>query len=260
MTRDEGIGLLAATTCPTPARTVAVICPQERGYTTDHTHVTFLDGADIAGMLEEVGSAHPQVASFPFPRAVGKVFTYNETVVLADRAMSAPTRPTARAELTESLRLARRELKLVAASRRWPRRRSSAYAASEPRCASRSRLLADALAQLLAERYWAGQLRGLAGRLRPGGGDADERGRWPRSRPASCSTAAGTCASTRTPSGSGISPAVHYVRTGAAEGAEPGTGFDSERYLEEHPDAREVEPARRCCTDLRSRRAAERRP
>jgi GT2 family glycosyltransferase len=84
MTRDEGLWLLRHY-LPHGASKVAVICPQEKGYTTDATHVTFLDGADIAGMLEEVGLRVLRVASFPFPRAVGKVFAYNETVVVAER-------------------------------------------------------------------------------------------------------------------------------------------------------------------------------
>jgi 2-polyprenyl-3-methyl-5-hydroxy-6-metoxy-1,4-benzoquinol methylase len=85
MTREQGIGLLEHY-LPHARRKVAVICPQEVGYTTDASHVTFLDGADIAGMLEEVGLRVRRVSSFPFPRAVGRVFPYNETVVLADKA------------------------------------------------------------------------------------------------------------------------------------------------------------------------------
>ncbi len=84
MTRAEGIGLLQHY-LPYVRRTVAVICPQERGYATDHTHVTFLDAADISGMLDEVGLRTRKAYSFPFPRIAGKAFTYNETVVLADR-------------------------------------------------------------------------------------------------------------------------------------------------------------------------------
>ena len=84
MTRDEGLWLLRHY-LPHARSKVAVICPQEKGYTTDATHVTFLDGADIAGMLEEVGLRVRRVSSFPFPRAAGKVFAYNETVVVADR-------------------------------------------------------------------------------------------------------------------------------------------------------------------------------
>ncbi len=84
MTRAEGIALLEHY-LPFARRTVAVICPQERGYTTDATHVTFLDGSDISAMLEQVGLRTRKVSSFPLPRFAGKVFPYNETVVLADR-------------------------------------------------------------------------------------------------------------------------------------------------------------------------------
>jgi hypothetical protein len=69
---------------------VAVICPQERGYASDRTHVTFLEGPEIAAMLTEVGLEVRRVSSFPLPRRLGKVFTYNETVVLADRPGSRP--------------------------------------------------------------------------------------------------------------------------------------------------------------------------
>jgi SAM-dependent methyltransferase len=85
MRRDEGIRLLEHY-LPFVARTVAVICPQEKGYATDDTHVTFLDGAAISAMLEQVGLRVRSVSSFPFPRLVGRVFPYNETVVLADRS------------------------------------------------------------------------------------------------------------------------------------------------------------------------------
>ena len=85
MTRDQALALLRHY-LPHATGKVAVICPQEKGYTTDSTtRVTSFDGADIAGMLEEVGLRVRRVSSFPFPRVVGNVFPYNETVVLADR-------------------------------------------------------------------------------------------------------------------------------------------------------------------------------
>jgi hypothetical protein len=36
--------------------------------------------------------------------------------------------------------------------------------------------------------------------------------------------------------GSGLSPVLHYLLHGAAEGKDPGPGFSTERYLAEHPD------------------------
>jgi SAM-dependent methyltransferase len=65
-----------------PGGKVAVICPQEKGYATDETHVTFLSPEDIVRVLETAGIKVVRSYSFPFPRPVGKVFAYNETVVL----------------------------------------------------------------------------------------------------------------------------------------------------------------------------------
>jgi SAM-dependent methyltransferase len=69
---------------------VVVIVPQEAGFRSDPTHVTFLDLDDLAhieaanGLVREVGY------SFPFPRSAGRVFTHNETVALSRKAPSAP--------------------------------------------------------------------------------------------------------------------------------------------------------------------------
>ncbi len=62
---------------------VCFITPQEAGFKTDATHVRFVDFAalhDLAGALDLTPTRH---YSFPFPRAVGKVFAYNEFVALA---------------------------------------------------------------------------------------------------------------------------------------------------------------------------------
>jgi SAM-dependent methyltransferase len=84
MSLDDARNLLAHYV-PHARNRVAVICPQERGYATDATHVNFLDGDDIAVLLRDVGLRVRRVSSFPFPRRVGRWFAYNETVVLADR-------------------------------------------------------------------------------------------------------------------------------------------------------------------------------
>jgi len=60
-----------------------VICPQERGYAADASHVRFLDLADMTRMCETVGTRVERTASFPFPRPLGRVFVYNEFVVTA---------------------------------------------------------------------------------------------------------------------------------------------------------------------------------
>jgi hypothetical protein len=141
--------------------------------------------------------------------------------------------------LTESLRLARRELKL--AHGRQEAAEEALGRVRRERAALRRQVRAstDALARLLSERYWAEQPTGLVGRLRPGSErDALERARvaaveasglfdggwYLRQRPDAVRDL--------------VPPALHYVRTAAETGAEPGPDFDTAAYLEEHPEAR----------------------
>lgn len=62
---------------------VVIICPQEKGFTTDETHVNFLTHEAIENILKSCGLKIARSYSFPFHKKVGKVFTYNETVVVA---------------------------------------------------------------------------------------------------------------------------------------------------------------------------------
>jgi 2-polyprenyl-3-methyl-5-hydroxy-6-metoxy-1,4-benzoquinol methylase len=60
-----------------------VMTPQEAGYKTDASHVSFTDFDDIAALCAGVGAVVERRLSFPFPRPVGRVFPYNEFVVTA---------------------------------------------------------------------------------------------------------------------------------------------------------------------------------
>lgn len=62
---------------------VVVICPQEKGFPTDETHVNFLRHEDIEDILKSLGLKIHKSYSFPFHKAAGKFFTHNETVVVA---------------------------------------------------------------------------------------------------------------------------------------------------------------------------------
>jgi len=66
-----------------PGGKVFFICPQERGYATDPTHVHFTDGDELRSLSEGVGLRPGQWFSFPFPRWAGKGFIYNEFCLLA---------------------------------------------------------------------------------------------------------------------------------------------------------------------------------
>lgn len=61
-----------------PGGKVLFICPQEKGYRSDPTHVRFTDGEALTRLAREVGLEPEEWFSFPFPRPVGKVFTHNE--------------------------------------------------------------------------------------------------------------------------------------------------------------------------------------
>ena len=63
--------------------TVVFITPQERGHASDPTHVEFMDTEVLTGIATDCGLAVDRSYSFPFPRPLGRLFTYNEFVVVA---------------------------------------------------------------------------------------------------------------------------------------------------------------------------------
>jgi SAM-dependent methyltransferase len=71
-----------------PGGRIVFICPQERGWRTDPTHVRFVDFADLTETCRELGLGVEKEFSFPLPRAFGRLFTYNEFVVVARRPSS----------------------------------------------------------------------------------------------------------------------------------------------------------------------------
>lgn len=69
-----------------PGGRVVLICPQERGYASDSTHVRFLDDDAMSALCRSVGLTVERAYSFPFPRPAGRVFPHNEFVVVARHA------------------------------------------------------------------------------------------------------------------------------------------------------------------------------
>ncbi len=65
--------------------TVVFITPQEKGYTTDETHVRFVDFDGLSDLAIACELSPRNSYSFPFPRAAGKVFAYNEFVVVCQK-------------------------------------------------------------------------------------------------------------------------------------------------------------------------------
>lgn len=66
-----------------PGGSVVLITPQEAGYKTDATHVRFVDFEGLREHAEKAGLTVDRTYSFPFARSVGRVFPYNEFILVA---------------------------------------------------------------------------------------------------------------------------------------------------------------------------------
>jgi SAM-dependent methyltransferase len=69
-----------------PGGRVALMAPQEAGFRSDPTHVEFMDFEKLHRLLADHALAPAGRYSFPFPRAVGRVFPHNEFIVLGRRS------------------------------------------------------------------------------------------------------------------------------------------------------------------------------
>lgn len=65
-----------------PGGKLILVTPQEAGYRSDPTHVEFVDLAALERVIRAVGFQPVRGYSFPFPRPVGRLFTYNEFVAV----------------------------------------------------------------------------------------------------------------------------------------------------------------------------------
>lgn len=68
-----------------PGGRLFLVCPQERGYASDPTHVRFCTGDDLVEITKSVGLTPEAWFSFPFPRRFGKLFIYNEFCLRATK-------------------------------------------------------------------------------------------------------------------------------------------------------------------------------
>ncbi len=66
-----------------PGGRVFLVCPQERGYASDPTHVWFAQNSELEDLVRTLGLELERSFSFPFPRKTGKLFIYNEFCVRA---------------------------------------------------------------------------------------------------------------------------------------------------------------------------------
>jgi len=64
---------------------LVLICPQEKGFPTDPTHIRWVDDAELLKTGTRLGFTEVKNYSFPLPRFAGKLFTYNEFVYVGRR-------------------------------------------------------------------------------------------------------------------------------------------------------------------------------
>ncbi len=71
-----------------PGGTVMLICPQERGFASDPTHVRWVDDSGLARHMKAAHLQPLRTFSFPFPRWMGKPFIYNEFIAIAEKPVA----------------------------------------------------------------------------------------------------------------------------------------------------------------------------
>lgn len=87
MTEDDVVGLLKEyVPVLKPEGRLILISPQEAGFRSDSTHVQFMDFARLSRVAHRLGFQPERTYSFPFPRPIGWLFTYNEFIVVSRRS------------------------------------------------------------------------------------------------------------------------------------------------------------------------------
>jgi SAM-dependent methyltransferase len=84
MTEDQAVALLQEyEALVRPGGKLILISPQEAGFRSDPTHVELMDFGRLARISDRLRFRPERAFSFPFPRWVGRLFTYNEFVVVS---------------------------------------------------------------------------------------------------------------------------------------------------------------------------------
>ena len=73
-----------------PGGQLILIAPQEAGFATDPTHVEFLDFGRLRRIASQAGFEPSRWFSFPLPRWAGRLFTYNEFVLVGTKGEPVP--------------------------------------------------------------------------------------------------------------------------------------------------------------------------
>ncbi len=88
LTFDEGVDLVREhLQFVKPGGRIVIITPQPAGFRSDSTHVLYYDPAKLERLAALLRLDRLTLTSFPFPSAVGRVFPYNEWVLVAARSV-----------------------------------------------------------------------------------------------------------------------------------------------------------------------------
>jgi 2-polyprenyl-3-methyl-5-hydroxy-6-metoxy-1,4-benzoquinol methylase len=91
MTEEQVVELLRAYEMfVRPGGRLILITPQAAGFRSDSTHVQFMDFARLTRISARLGFQPERAFSFPFPGWVGRLFTYNEFVVVSRKPTTGP--------------------------------------------------------------------------------------------------------------------------------------------------------------------------
>ncbi len=69
-----------------PSGKTILITPQQAGYRSDPTHVEFMDFVKLSKLLADCGLSPVKAYSFPLPHLAGRLFVYNEFVVVGRKS------------------------------------------------------------------------------------------------------------------------------------------------------------------------------
>jgi len=71
-----------------PGGRLLIICPQEKGQKSDPTHVMLCDFSFLKNLIKLHDLELINTYSFPLPKIFGRWFIYNESIIIATKALS----------------------------------------------------------------------------------------------------------------------------------------------------------------------------
>lgn len=90
LTLDDAVELVRAyLPALSPGGRVVAVCPQERGFASEKSHINYLAENDLRQLGELVGLQMTNYMSFPLPRIFGKMWIFNEHIAVYSAPVAA---------------------------------------------------------------------------------------------------------------------------------------------------------------------------